>query len=270
MKRKRASIPLMQAQKTLESLELLALVSSRGQNHTFWQKRQKSRKDNEKVNQLSILTRVEVPINIPDDSSSELDDLHAQLPKPATIVVPNPSKSPVLPALPTIVSNIFVKRNGKLLGGYDQRSISPSQSYSALRDMICKYVMSTKVKKDVFDPELDMRLGCSWIATTKSPLKPLADGEYGNFNDDDAFEAVQELIRGSMSSKKPMLLSIMAWIEVDEPSKAPATRHGAGGTTDEEERQLATARKVILCKIHEKLTFSDFHNRATSKASCAA
>jgi hypothetical protein len=73
-----------------------------------------------------------------------------------------------------------------------------------------------------------------------------------------------------MSSKKPMLLSIMAWIEVDEPSKAPATRHGAGETTDEEERQLATARKVILRKIHEKLTFSDFHNRATSKASCAA
>ena len=143
--------------------------------------------------------------------------------------------------LPTIISNIFVKRNGKLLGGYDQKSILPSCSYSALRDMICKYVMSTKVKKDIFDPEDNMRLGCSWISTAKSPLKPLPDGEYGNFNDDDAYEAVRELIRGSMSSKRPMLLSIMAWIEVDEPHKATACKARAEMTEDsmdEEERQL--------------------------------
>ena len=78
--------------------------------------------------------------------------------------------------------------------------------------MICKYVMSTKVKKDVFDPELDMRLGCSWIATTKSPLKPLADGEYGNFNDDDAFEAVQELIRGSIVRTVGRATGCRTWI----------------------------------------------------------
>ena len=248
MKRKRASIPLMPPQKTLENLELHALLSPRGQKHRFWPKQQKSRKDNEKVNQPPILTRVDVPINIPDDSSSELDDLDALLPKPAPISVPKPPKSPILAELPTIVGNIFVKRNGRLLGGYDQRSISPNQSYSALRDVVSKYVMSTKIKKDVFDPDIDMRLGCLWISTSKSPLKPLPDSEYGNFNDDDAFEAVRGLIRGSISSKKAMLLSIMAWIEVDEPPKASAIRHGAGATTDEEEQHLSNAKKVILAK----------------------
>ena len=68
-------------------------------------------------------------------------------------------------------------------------------------------------------------------------------------NDDNAYEAVQGLIRGSMSSKRPMLLSIMAWIEVDaEPHKATVRKARAETTEDsmdEEERQLATARKVI-------------------------
>jgi hypothetical protein len=49
-----------------------------------------------------------------------------------------------------------------------------------------------------------------------------------------------------------MLLSIMAWIEVDEPHKAATTRHAmaeaAEDSLDEEERQLAVARKVIAPK----------------------
>jgi hypothetical protein len=182
---------LIQAKETLAKHELLELLQPKRRNHAFQQKLQKLQKDNEKVNLSPILTRVDVPIAITDDSSSELDDFNGLLPKSVPISRPNLPPSPVLP---TIVSNIFVKRNGKLLGGYDQKSILPSQSYSALRDMIGKYVMSTKVKKDVFDPEIDMRLGCSWISTSKSPLKPLPDSEYGNFNDADAFEAVQELI----------------------------------------------------------------------------
>jgi hypothetical protein len=209
-------------------------------------------------------------IVIPDDSFVEVQSTKV---KPLKATRKEPSKPPSPVPLPNIVYQVFIKRNGKPIPGFDQKSISADVSYSTMKAAVFKYV-NLKLKSDVLDAETHMTLGCSWISASKSPLKPLLDAEYGNFNDEDAFDAVRVLIRGSMKSRSSMILSIIAWIEFTKPSAVQVVAdssdealervNGSDDSMDEEERMLAAARKVAVYSKHSDI---DFNNGATSKAS---
>jgi len=148
------------------------------------------------------------------------------------ISMTSPSRSPSPAPIPLIIMQIFIRRGKKLLLPFKQQIIDPNLPYEDIRQIIINCVIvKSKLRRHDFNESTDITIGGTVISSTRSG-KMLSEPEYGSFEDDGDFEAVQAIIRDTATPKKSLILSILAVYTLHEVAVRPEDEGGDEGASD--------------------------------------
>lgn len=167
----------------------------------------------------------DIPIILDTDTADE-DVVQPQ------ILTTSPSRSPSPAPIPLVVMQIFVRRGKKPLLPFKQQIIDPNLPYDDIRQIIINCVIvKSKLRKHDFNESTDITIGGTVISSTRGG-KMLPEPEYGSFEDDGDFEAVQSIIRDMATPKKSLILSILAVYTLREVAVRPEDQEGDEEASD--------------------------------------